>query len=176
MKITNPINNFNELVNKACEMVNDIIIFNRNDINFKAYDIGTHRVGYCKRIRTLKKDLFHVVINTLFLITEEEIINTLIHEILHTINFDCGHKFQWLYLANKINIKFGLKIQRCSNHSTETINNILINERNKKALILKCKCCKKEFIRKRAIDRVKFNLDRYQCGHCRGRLEIVKEV
>ena len=73
---------------------------------------GKSRNGYCKRI----SDTFYEIHINTDMIVEEEIMTTVIHEVLHSYPtvFSQGHKGEWLNRANVINQKYGLQIQRCN--------------------------------------------------------------
>lgn len=64
--------------------------------------------------------------------TRDDIINTMYHELLHTIPNGMNHTGDWRIWANKLNSKLGINIQRTRNRfSEEEYNNLENNPRYK---------------------------------------------
>lgn len=89
------------------------------------------RAGICKRYRG-KGYCTIEVSEVLFQLSDDEIINTLIHEILHTFKDTDGHKGKWKIYADEISKNTKYKITRLADSS-----NIVIDYRYQ----ITCKSC-----------------------------------
>lgn len=74
-------------------------------INYRA----KHRFGQCRN----KKDI-NISSWLLEVGTDEDIKNTIIHEILHTFDDTKGHNAKWKYYANYVSRRTNYDISRCS--------------------------------------------------------------
>ena len=97
----------------------------------------------------------------LFELDDKYMIETLIHEILHTFKDTKGHNYMWKYYANKISKNSEYSIKRTSNYESKNMD-YKIN--------IKCLKCGKIYsqhrINKRKIDSIKNN--RCRCTICGG--------
>lgn len=115
-------------------------------------------------------DIFTIRLSTYFIDNDEqEIMQTLIHEVLHTVKDCMNHGPNWKAKAALINYKTNYKIARCSSY---TMNNAKAKEVREK-YVIKCKNCNKIFYRQ-ALSNVVKNPERYKCGTCGGKLERIK--
>ena len=69
---------------------------------------------------------------------ESEVMNTVMHEVLHTIDMSHGSNFQ--RLANIVNVKFGYNVQTKSNDCAETME----ARKEMSRWILRCDHCGKD--------------------------------
>lgn len=86
---------------------------------------------------------------------EQDMLNTLCHEILHSCFVYDGHGKQWKKAANTMNSKYGLDIQRCNSYTSENNEPIFKNDVVAK-YELKCPKCGKIFYYNRMCKAVKF--------------------
>ena len=98
------------------------------------------------------------------------IIETILHEMLHTCKGCFNHKGLWKKYAEILNSKFDFNIKR--------INSVLdkgIEDTPAKIYkyTVRCPSCGKEYYYSRSCRVVK-NPERYQCGHCRVSLVLAK--
>lgn len=116
--------------------------------------------------------------------TEAAIRNTLVHELLHTIDRTAGHRGAWLKWANKANELFGLDIKRvCGGKTDQDINSIesVRQEKRKSRLasatkyILSCTACGHEWVYTRKTNTVK-EYARCKCPYCHTRTIDLKIV
>lgn len=78
---------------------------------------ATRAWGKCYRRFKLAKPQYLIKVNQSLLdetksLSDEALMNTLIHEILHACAWSDGHTGRWLFFANEINKKYGYNIQR----------------------------------------------------------------
>ena len=99
---------------------------------------------------------------------EEEIKNTLVHEVLHTVDGCMNHGAKWKGLANKINNYYNYKISRTSSYSmSEEAQQI------KRQYIVKCTGCNAEIYRQKK-SKLITDTHLYRCGKCKGVLELAQ--
>lgn len=99
---------------RACE--NDIQLGSR---------VWTSAWGKCyRRSGMFGDERFEIVLNYAFYkaAKPQAAVQTLLHELLHTIPGCFNHGGQWKKLADRINKKYNLKIKRCSNPKEFGIN------------------------------------------------------
>ena len=103
--------------------------------------------------------------------------NTIIHELLHTINDCMDHGRLWKYYSRKIYNEFGYNIKRCGGDKSKEDKNILLKIRmskikNKPKYVVKCPCCGRQwtFIR---ISKCVKNPENFDCLKCKHPLESV---
>ena len=100
--------------------------------------------------------------------------NTLIHEILHTVDGCMNHGPNWKRAADRIKTAYGLEIKRVSSKEDKGVAYKREATRNEPVkYVLKCLDCGHEYKYQRATKAVKFP-ERFRCGHCQGRLELIK--
>lgn len=98
-------------------------------------------------------------------------INTIIHELLHTVKGCMNHGENWKREASKVNRAYGYNIKRCSSAEEKGVEPI---ENTPKAIKhqFKCKDCGQIINRIRESDFTKHYKD-YRCGHCNGKFEKI---
>jgi predicted SprT family Zn-dependent metalloprotease len=158
---------YNEAVEKviAANIPLDINKIQRVVINTRA----KKRWGQCKKLPNGK---FEININTdLVEQSEDGTLNTVIHELLHTIDGCLNHGEQWKRYANKINRIYGMNIKRTSNAEDKGVERTVTKVDYK--YILQCQGCNQIFRRSRQTQFVT-NPQIYKCGGCGGDIKRIK--
>lgn len=96
--------------------------------------------------------------------------NTIIHEILHTINGCFNHGCTWKGWASFVNDQYGYNISRVT--SAEEMG---IEDDDPRLVLkygIKCKKCGKEYLRARKT-KIITNYTHYRCGVCGGKLKLM---
>ena len=102
---------------------------------------------------------------------EDSVIETVIlHELLHTCPRCLNHGKLWKAYAEKLNRKYGYCIRSATTYESLGLENPGSREQVKYLII--CRNCGAQYPRKRRCSLVE-NVDRYRCGKCGGKLEIV---
>jgi|SRR5690554_3656201 len=141
-------------------------------INFTHTKRSATRFGYC---RLDGFDKYRIAINP-FLISKDDIKNTIIHEILHSFPDCMTHKGEWKRRAEIVNSRLNYKITRTSNktlaEARETSSGIVyipIERKEKLKHFVKCEGCGNEIGRMRmtsVLKRIKFaNLKGIKSGY-----------
>ena len=129
-------------------ILNSTVEFNRSK---KAY-------GYCKtRINNRTGELFSKIYISRYFAEnakEQDMLNTLCHEVLHSCMVYDKHGKSWKKAADIMNRKYGLNIQRCNNYTDENGEVIFKNDSVAK-YELKCPKCGKTFYYNRMCKAVK---------------------
>lgn len=101
------------------------------------------------------------------------LVETLAHEILHTVEGCWNHGPKWKAAAEKVNVMYGAHIQRCSTQEEKGVAYrtlpTLQNETAKYKLV--CKHCGHEYLYKRCTKAIR-NPGNFRCGVCRGELRL----
>lgn len=124
------------------------------------------RLGLCKK----QGDKYTVEISSKLLderVSEQLLIETVLHEQLHTCYGCMKHTGRWKQLAQKVNAAYRLNIVRAAEE--EAVPEDL---QPKPKYIIKCQSCGAEIHRQRLSPVVK-NPSRYRCGKCRGKLTLL---
>lgn len=84
--------------------------------NVKINTRAVKRFGQCKKVPDAKYD-YEIEINAKLLnVSKEKLMNTLVHEILHTCKGCMNHGKTWKAYADKMNDKFGYDISRTTSY------------------------------------------------------------
>lgn len=125
--------------------------------------------GQCTRKRDSRGYFYTISINSSLLderIKEEALLDTIIHELLHTIDgaWNDDHKGKWLYWANIVNDCYSCyNIKRGS--STEEIGMTQDMLENRYKYIIECENCGHKHYNNR-MSGILYNPQRYRCGVC----------
>lgn len=120
--------------------------------------------GRCSKIIGNKYD-FKIEINHRLLEVEKEIaMNTMVHEILHTVKGCMNHGQLWQNNASIMNDKFGYDISRTTSYEKVGL------ERPKAKYVVVCDSCPNIFYRQRK-SKLITNIKAYECG-CGGSLSL----
>ena len=167
-------------LNKLEELASDYEIILREELNIPiatniTYSINTRakkRYGMCS-LEDKYYTVYHIEISSFLLDNEidennDALINTLIHELLHTVEGCMNHGNKWQYYASIVKDKLGYDIKRTSNRSEYGLESYVPKENIK--YIFKCENCGQIIRRRRKSNFTKYyNL--YTCGVCNGKFE-----
>lgn len=152
---------FNLLFNEVKKEVQGLLPYPNNiygKINtFKAI----RTLGRCKKNSIYFQILLNEYMNGC---TDQEIKNTLAHELIHTCPYCFNHGKNFKFYAEFLNRKLGYNIRTKSNCEN------FRNNRPKPKYTLICKECGKEHHRYR---KLQYHIDMYQCK-CGGKLKIIE--
>lgn len=117
-----------------------------------------HQLGVCK----YKNNACIIEVSKCLFNDDKEMINTLIHEILHTFKDTKGHNYRWKWYANKISNNTEYKIER-----TRKTELLTIDDYNYLITCVKCGNKSKRLrLSQRAINL--FSHNRRRCIYCHG--------
>ena len=152
---------------RQCEnMLDRLKIKYAQNITYTVNARATSRLGLCKK----QNDRYTVEISSLLLdehTAELALIETILHEQLHTCYGCMKHTGRWKQLAEKVNTAYGLNVKRAADE--ESIPGDLLP---KPKYVIKCKGCGAELHRRKLSPLVK-NPSRYRCGKCGGKLYLI---
>ena len=102
-------------------------------------------------------------------VSEEALMNTAMHEVLHTVKGCMNHKRKWKTCADIVNRKYGLNVKTTT--SAEEKNIAIVDSEYK--YIVQCAHCghKYKYIR---LSKCVKNPKRFRCGYCNGELTRIK--
>ena len=125
------------------------------------------RFGRC--VRTGQE--YEIELSGRLLEAEDRVIETVIlHELLHTCPRCLNHGTLWKAYAEKLNRKYGYHIRPTTTYESLGLKDPGSREAVKYLVV--CRNCGARYPRKRRCSLVE-NVDRYRCGKCGGKLEIV---
>lgn len=155
-----------EVVECTCGITTGTIV--NVTLNYRA----KNRFGQCKRNvdGTYELNFNHLIFDDKA--NDNAVMETIIHEILHTCKGCMNHGKEWKRLANIVKEKTGYEITRCGSYSDFGIDSP-IKER-KKNYVFKCEKCGQKIVRQRMSDFVK-RYDKYRCGICGGNFQFIPE-
>lgn len=158
--------NANELLKEGIEQVKSAGIEPGNiNPNVKINSRAKTRFGMCKK--TPGKYDYQIELNAeLLKADKKKAMNTMIHEILHTVEGCMNHGITWQRHANKMNRLFGYDISRTSTYSELGL------ERPKAKYVIQCVDCNNEILRFKK-SKVVTHINHYVCGKCNGKLKLV---
>ena len=127
--------------------------------------------GLCRKINRYGEKWFAIELNQyLFEGSKEAVMNTLLHELLHTCYHCFNHGKTWQKYAQKINTMYGFHIKRTENCEA---NEVELNKVFK--YFVKCKTCGNVVGKTRLCSVIK-NPEKYRCGRCKGSLQRVDRI
>lgn len=138
------------------------------ELNYRA----KNRFGQCRR---KPNGTFELNFNYLIFddnADDNAIMDTIIHEILHTCYGCFNHGKKWKTLANIINNATGYNVSRCGNYADFGLE----SPKKEKArnYVFRCENCGQEIVRERMSHFVKL-YDSYTCGCCGGKFQFIPE-
>ena len=129
------------------------------------------RLGQCRKITA---GLFDINISEALLkddVDDQITLNTIMHELLHTVPGCFTHKGKWKLYADYINKKLPqYTIKRVAKESEVAIT--IDRKQPVYKYILRCTKCGQE-IKRQKETKVVTNYKRYRCGKCGGKLERI---
>ena len=158
------------------QMLNDckqeLISLGYNEVQDKYYSVSInprfrHKLGCCSLD---KKTLFYKIqISKVFMeICPDKIKNTMMHELIHSVNGCMNHGPNFQHLAALVNRKFGYNVKT---HSDVPEYSKYLNETKHYRYKLMCNTCRKEWLYEKAgklVRGVLKNPNYCKCPHCRG--------
>ena len=130
------------------------------------------RWGQCRQVAP---GVFDISISALLLeetVADQAAMDTIVHELLHTVPGCTGHRGKWKQLAERVNRELpGYRIQRCTPAEEKGI--YLPETKRQYPYRLQCISCGKEILRQKLCPVVKAPY-RYRCGLCGGKLKRIQ--
>lgn len=163
-----------QLYAKQCqEYLDNIGIEYGNVIEFIVNNRAKKRWGQCRTV----PGGFSININIALLDErndEDGLVNTIIHELLHTCKGCLNHGEKWKTLANKVYREYGINIKRTSTASEKGVLDKTIPKPIHREIKHKFVCQKCNMVITR-IKESKFtkNYTEYTCGCCGGKFEKI---
>lgn len=162
--------NLNTFAHKAMEQLDAIGIKYGRIVKFEVNTRAKKRWGQCKRT----PEGYYININSVLLDernSENGLMETIIHEILHTCNGCMNHGAEWQRLAEEVNRVYGYKVKRTNSAEEKGMDMALVTDMYKIAYkyALECTNCHHVYQYARAGKVVK-NPSRYRCGYCNSQL------
>ncbi len=99
-----------------------------------------------------RSDGFHINISSILLrddVSDKATKDTVMHEILHTVDGCFNHKAKWQAMADKVNKAYGYNVKRGTSAEEKGIDSSLMEVKHNKIYIIKCEKCGVEVIRHR---------------------------
>lgn len=127
------------------------------------------RWGDCGRIKGSHS--FRIRINPVLLrddVPEKALLETILHEYLHTCPGCQNHGTRWKQYAARINVRYGYQIKRCDSEEDKGIQKGLIKQAKRKYAI-KCQHCGMVYRYSRK-GKAYMHPEEYHCGRCGGKL------
>ena len=175
--------NLHEMFDTAMEMVQACGIKTGNIVEVTINTRAKKRFGQCHREYDIYKGGYIYSINISSFILADDcdeyaILDTIIHEILHTCYGCMNHGKEWKRLANIVNEEWGMIIGRCgsySDFSPRLAKEMEVKRENKKSnYVFQCRECGQKIKRERMSDFVKHPW-KYKCGKCDGKFSYIPE-
>ena len=134
-----------------------------NNIEFKVNTRATSRLGVCKK----SGDCYTIEISSALLDErtplQSGLMDTLMHELLHTCYGCMKHTGRWKQLADKVNAAYGYDIKRAAGKD----ENIIPPELSAKPRYrVVCQSCGAVYERYKRSDLIQ-HPERYRCGKCK---------
>ena len=161
---------FKAYIEQAVEMCDKIGVPYRNIVGFAINYRATARWGCCKydgtySAYTCKIEIASVLLNEG---RESAIVETILHEICHTINPRAGHRGEWAFWTARLNREFGYNIKRENTCEDKGVEDGALTRNVRVRFEFKCEGCGQHISYTK---RCKFvqNYSRYTCGICKGK-------
>lgn len=129
--------------------------------------------GRCRKIRG-KKNSYAIEISERLMNfgSPEGILNTMLHELLHTCPRCFNHKQPWKNYAEAVYNKYGINVKRTNNEQEKGMDTSNPKEKGYK-YVVKCEKCGLEQFHKKETKVIK-NIKAYQCSKCHCPLTLVR--
>lgn len=142
-----------------------------NNIEYKINTRASQRYGACKEI---SYNFFRIEISDFLLednVKEDILVNTIIHELLHTVDGCMDHKEKWKNYANIVNNKLGYNIKRVTSRKELGLEEYISKEKVK--YIFQCENCGQIVNIKRKCNFVNY-YEQYRCVKCKGKFKRIQ--
>jgi predicted SprT family Zn-dependent metalloprotease len=155
----------NDAVEKLAKLGYDEVLHYNYVLKFNMRAKG--RYGRCSK---LGKDEFEIQLNYEYaqVATLKDVIETVIHEVMHSIDGCMNHGRKWKYIAYLVRNKYGHNIERtgkCEEYRA------LKNETIDYKYMVKCNRCGVESKYQKKSKLIN-HPEKYRCGNCRGTLSV----
>lgn len=128
------------------------------------------RWGLC----SLRNGKYYIQINTTLLDErngEDGLINTIIHELLHTCHGCMNHGKMWKSYAEQVRKTYGYNIKRTSDNEEKCVTTGNLNESKREyKYFVYCKKCGKLIVKRKRRSELIDNIGRYTHTNCGGKL------
>ena len=133
------------------------------------------RWGLCKRV---SDGVYDIQISARLLkgdVSDDSAKNTIIHELLHTVQGGYGHKGNWKALAEQVNRSYSqYNIKRTTSYEEKGIPEVKRTPRHYDVKYeIKCTRCGESIYRKKST-KVILHPERYRCGKCNAKIEVIE--
>ena len=122
------------------------------------YPDGTYKISISSRLLQDDVEVYGAV-------------NTIIHELLHTVKGCNNHGKEWQRMADKVNRAYGYNIKRCSSAEEKGVPDIEVMPNAVKHKFV-CEGCGQVITRTKESKFTK-NYQNYHCGRCKGKFTKV---
>lgn len=162
-----------KLVEECKKELDAIGIPYRTVQNWTVNTRAKRRWGQCKKVSA---DVFDINISQRLLqdeVSDTAAKNTIIHELLHTVEGCYGHKVKWKLLAGKVNHAYPqYNIKRTTTSEEKGVEE---SERTyQKNYKVVCSGCGRYWYRQKASKLIQ-HPENYRCAKCGGKLNVKKE-
>lgn len=151
--------------NKAMKMVKELKIPYGRIVSVEEKPRLVRTWGQC---HALPSGAFEIFVSSRLLENDDALLETLLHEIIHTCKGCFNHGAKWKKYAEKINVRYGTNLKRCTSESEKAITPVAPK------YIIKCKKCGYEYPRTKLTKMVQGGYKNCKCGICGGNLERIK--
>lgn len=117
-----------------------------------------------------KIEISYKLINEKYAPTDEGLMNTMIHELIHTCPNCTGHGTQWKAYANMVYQRYGIDIKRCGSDDDKGVSRDEVIKAY--PYIIQCTSCNNQIGRYRMSDAIRYPQN-YRCK-CGGNLNRIK--
>ena len=165
--------NLQEYANRCMKQLDAVDIKYGNVLAFEINTRAKNRRGQCKRVSSIL-NCFTININCMLLDeknSEQALIDTLMHELLHTCKGCFNHKNEWKRLAEKVNKIYNYNIKRTASEVDYGIEIETENITEPKYKI-QCTGCGRVYTRQRK-SKVIVHPENYRCCNCGGELILI---
>lgn len=157
-----------DLFKKAITQVKDAGIPVPDDKIAPICRVNTRATSFWGKCHKTKGTFWVEVVEELLTVKEKDIMNTLVHEVLHTCKDCMNHGPQWKAYANIMNQKYGYNIKRTTSAEEKDI----VRTDDDYKYIIQCEKCKTKIHRQKT-SRLIQHPNYYRCK-CGGKLNRIK--
>lgn len=168
-----------DYMEKCMKMLDELNIPYCKDIKELSVSHAERRWGQTSWIQSVstgertdfKISISYKLINEKYTPTDEGLMNTMIHELLHTCPNCQGHGKTWQTYGRMVYNKYGIDIKRCGNDDDKQCNSDMVNLSYK--YMLKCTGCGNQIGRYRMAKCIS-HPQNYSCAKCGNSLIRIK--
>jgi predicted SprT family Zn-dependent metalloprotease len=173
--------NLLDYVQQGITMLEGIGIHCGNIVEIEANSRATSRWGQCKTIQydeDWNKRTYKISISVILLDernSEDGLMNTILHELLHSCEGCHGHTGEWKRLAAKVNRELGYNIKRTSSSEEKGVKFDTRKKPNQSSVpkfFVECSQCGLVYGRMKRTKVIQ-HPGQYRCGRCGGKLRHI---